>query len=60
MTIAHSMGMGFPAMKNHRLQEELGMISLKRSWRILLLDLISALAPILAALTLYFLINLAE
>jgi hypothetical protein len=49
-----------PATKNHRLHEELCMISLKRSWRILLLDVIAALAPILAALTLYLLVKLAE
>lgn len=36
------------------------MKSLKSSWRILLLDVFAALAPILAALALYFLMRLSE
>ena len=36
------------------------MKSFKRSWRILLLDLLAVLAPILAALVLYLLILLSE
>ena len=36
------------------------MNSLKSSWRILLLDLLAAVAPILAALALYFLLHLSE
>jgi hypothetical protein len=36
------------------------MNSLKHSWRIVLLDVMAALAPILAAIALYLLILLAE
>jgi hypothetical protein len=52
--------MDVPATKNQRLHEEFCMNSLKRSWRILLLDVFAALAPILAALGLYLLLRLSE
>ena len=46
--------------KNERLYEEFLMNSFKRSWRILLLDLLAILAPILAAIAIYLLMLLSE
>jgi hypothetical protein len=46
--------------RNNRLYEEFLMNSFKRSWRILLLDLLAVLAPILAAIAIYLLMLLSE
>jgi hypothetical protein len=48
------------ALKRQRLNEEFFMNSFKHSWRILLLDLLAVLAPILAALALYLLLRLSD